>query len=390
MSTLTSTIEDMLTPSLLGSLAARSGLPDTKIKTGMNGAIASVLDGLVGKANDPRAMTQVADLIAKTPDGIDAEKLLNENAPIRKSGSQLLDTITPDSSSLVSRIAKFAGVGGAAASGLLGAAASIAMSAFHKLGRERGGLDASSLASSLLSEREAIHAAVPAALSPPSTEARHAVEHGALEPVARKSRSWWVIALIGLVLLGTWMVSRSRTKRAEVRPASVPSQTMPRRENVAPAPPAGQVAPRAPESATAEPALSFPPGTAQAGFLAHVTNPSGSDDTSWLDLDAVRFDPGSAEIRSSSGAQLADIAKILAANPSIHIEVSGYADAAGSQDARQKLSAARAQNVRQALIAEGVEGARIKVEGNGEQRKAEPTTGAAQPSQRVAIRITSR
>ena len=45
-------------------------------------------------------------------------RLLDENAPGRSNAKQFLNTITPDTSSMTSRISKFLGIGGAAASGL--------------------------------------------------------------------------------------------------------------------------------------------------------------------------------------------------------------------------------------------------------------------------------
>jgi outer membrane protein OmpA-like peptidoglycan-associated protein len=52
-----------------------------------------------------------------------------------------------------------------------------------------------------------------------------------------------------------------------------------------------------------------------------------------------------------------------------HVKVIGYSDAVSAPDAAQKLSAQRAEVVRQALIAEGVPAERIKIEGRGKPRR---------------------
>ena len=380
MSTLTSAIDEMITPRFLGGFAAKSGLPSSTVKNGITGAIGSIVEGLAGKAHDPKAMSQAADLIAKAPDDVDAEQLLDDEAPIQKSGNQLLGMLSSDTPSMASRLSKSLGVGGAAATGLLGAGASLAMSAFHKIGRSMGGLDASTLASTLLGERRA----APAMATSTVAQTPRTVEY-----VERKSRAWWWIPLIALAALGLWMWNRGRTRPEVTTPIVNPQlhTTRPKMEsNVTPSAPMQREQPTVP----AAPKLMFTPGTAEAGVLAAITTPTGADNATWFGLDNVQFDTGEATIRTGSEEQLAHVAQILKANPTAKIEVGGFTDATGTPDTNAALSQARADAVRQALIADGADGNQIQAKGYAEQNKVEETQGSAQANRRVAIRLLSR
>ena len=68
MSTLTESLQGMMTPQLVGSLAANTGVSDTKVRNGVTAATSAIMNALVGKARDPSAMGSLAHLIAQTPD----------------------------------------------------------------------------------------------------------------------------------------------------------------------------------------------------------------------------------------------------------------------------------------------------------------------------------
>ena len=400
MATLTGSIDDLLTPSLLGRLSAQTGIPDKTVGTGIKGAVASIMEGLLGKAKDPRAMGKVAELISETPAEIDPERLLDGSAPLARTGNQLLGVATEDVPGLAQRLSQSLGIGAKSATGLLAAAAGLAMSAFRNFSRSRGGLDASSLASSLIGESRAIHDAVPAGLLPAAitTEARTTVRK--TEPmVTRTSRAWWLLLLIPLAVLAYWMFSRGG--RGETRaPAVTPRVEEPRvapsaetrREEmpaVTPAVPVPEPTTTAPTSPAAA-ALSFAAGSPEDRFLAHVRTPMGPDATTWFELEDVQFDTAKAMVRSDAANQLDNVAKILVAYPSLRIKVGGYTDKTGSPEANQKLSTDRAESVRQALIMRGIDGSRIEAEGYGGAHAVEETAGAAQSNRRAAIRVIAR
>jgi outer membrane protein OmpA-like peptidoglycan-associated protein len=211
--------------------------------------------------------------------------------------------------------------------------------------------------------------------------------------VEHRRRPWWLLVLIPLAVLGIWMWQRGRAERMvapviapEVRtPEPAPTVRVPTATPSVPAP-----AVNAPAATPSVPSLSFPSGSVEANFLAHVTTPVGADESTWFELDAVEFDTGVATLRPPADAQVERIAQILQANPSIKIKVGGYTDASGSREDNMRLSEARAESVRQALVAKGIDGARIEVAGYGEHDKAVETEGATQANRRVAIRVSAR
>lgn len=231
MATLTETIQGLLTPQLLSSFAARTGLPESKLRSGMNTTNAAIMEGLAGKAHDPRAMGQVVDLADQVPDDADPMTALDEGSTLSRLGGRLMSHVSDDQRGLVQRLSGFLGVGGGTMSTLLPVGAGLVLAGLRKFSRARGGLDAQSLASTLLAERAsfvppgkadtttATRVAAPGATgrAPGHTVAHeHRVAHG-----GGTSRRWLWLALIPLVLLGLWWLNRAREPQETEPPQTV-------------------------------------------------------------------------------------------------------------------------------------------------------------------------
>ncbi|RNE94746.1 OmpA family protein [Marichromatium sp. AB32] len=84
-----------------------------------------------------------------------------------------------------------------------------------------------------------------------------------------------------------------------------------------------------------------------------------------LGEERLRFAPGAAELPEGPIAPLTAIAEHLQAHPELQLLLSGHTDASGDASGNLVLSQARAAAVAAALVALGVESARITVEGVG-------------------------
>jgi OOP family OmpA-OmpF porin len=88
-----------------------------------------------------------------------------------------------------------------------------------------------------------------------------------------------------------------------------------------------------------------------------------------LDGEAVHFVAGKTDFVERDRAVLESVAATLRANPRVtRLRLDGHTDGRGAQEWDLKLSRARAEAVRAWLIAHGVDGARLAVEGFGKLR----------------------
>jgi OOP family OmpA-OmpF porin len=81
----------------------------------------------------------------------------------------------------------------------------------------------------------------------------------------------------------------------------------------------------------------------------------------------IYFDTGKADIKPESAQAIAEIGKLLKADPELKIYVVGHTDNTGSVEVNVKLSEARAQAVMQALIRDhAITPARLRANGCGQ------------------------
>lgn len=80
----------------------------------------------------------------------------------------------------------------------------------------------------------------------------------------------------------------------------------------------------------------------------------------------VKFRSGTAQLADAQDAELGALAKILADNSDLTVEIQGHTDSAGGKALNQKLSQARAEAVRNRLVQKfKVDGSRLKAVGYG-------------------------
>jgi OmpA-OmpF porin, OOP family len=91
------------------------------------------------------------------------------------------------------------------------------------------------------------------------------------------------------------------------------------------------------------------------------------DTQGFIALD-VRFDTAKATIKPESRPVIDEIVALMKANPGLKIRVEGHTDSVGSPASNKVLSGARARSVRDAVVGQGVDAARLTAEGFGQDR----------------------
>jgi OOP family OmpA-OmpF porin len=82
-------------------------------------------------------------------------------------------------------------------------------------------------------------------------------------------------------------------------------------------------------------------------------------------MQGVNFASGSYVIPASADAEIASIAQVMKANPTLKIRVDGFTDSTGSAALNARLSEQRANAVKDALVAKGVPADQLSTRGNG-------------------------
>ena len=100
----------------------------------------------------------------------------------------------------------------------------------------------------------------------------------------------------------------------------------------------------------------------------------------------VITDSGSAALKAGAYQEINRVAQVLVQYPETRIRVAGHTDSDGSEAFNQDLSVRRAENVRNALVAQGVAASRITTIGFGEtQPIADNSTAAGKQLNRRVI-----
>ena len=91
-----------------------------------------------------------------------------------------------------------------------------------------------------------------------------------------------------------------------------------------------------------------------------------------LVLQNIQFEYNSSALTEDSQSGIQVLADFLKRNPELKVELAGHTDNVGSEKYNQKLSADRAEVVRSALIAKGIEESRLTAKGYGSTKPLMP------------------
>lgn len=106
-------------------------------------------------------------------------------------------------------------------------------------------------------------------------------------------------------------------------------------------------------------------------------------------LDSVFFDVDKSTVRADSRAALDHLVGLLKRFQGMRIEVQGHTDSDASEEYNLQLSLSRAEEVRQYLIANGIDQSRVEAHGYGESQPIAPNTSlqGKQLNRRVMVLV---
>ncbi len=84
-----------------------------------------------------------------------------------------------------------------------------------------------------------------------------------------------------------------------------------------------------------------------------------------LTLGDVLFDTGRAELNPGAGRKMDQLAQFLTDHPERKVQIDGFTDSVGTESYNQSLSQQRADSVKSALLARGIDASRITTQGYG-------------------------
>jgi outer membrane protein OmpA-like peptidoglycan-associated protein len=82
----------------------------------------------------------------------------------------------------------------------------------------------------------------------------------------------------------------------------------------------------------------------------------------------INFDTGKADLKQDGVATVKEIATLMKSNPTLKLSVEGHTDNVGDAASNKKLSEARAKSVTAAIVAGGVDAARLSAAGFGQEK----------------------
>lgn len=393
-STMSSQLLDSLGPlvttDLEEELAVRLGEPRDVARRGLEQAIGSILAGLVALLPDSGSMRQVFDLVTDETGG--------PGAP----GEELLSAVFGSRMEAVREATgRAAGVRPDGAHTLLATAATMVVALLRRKVGE-GALDANGLSAFLASQKDRILDDAPPGIGSllgvseiPRVAAAAARVRPPLPTPRRAPGGRWLwpatagAALVALLFLlsrdgSIEPVSTTLGEDAVGAMSEAAATAAVAARNLG-----GLVRRRLGDGSE----LVVPERGIEARVIAFLDDPNRPvDRTTWFDFDRLAFEAGSDAIRAESQEQLENIAAILQAYPAARIKIGGYTDITGDRRANERLSQRRADAVRDALIARGVERDRIEAEGYGEQFPVadNATEEGRARNRRIALRVTAK
>jgi outer membrane protein OmpA-like peptidoglycan-associated protein len=194
--------------------------------------------------------------------------------------------------------------------------------------------------------------------------------------IEKKKTNWlaWLLLALGLLALLLALARCHKDEPAAVAPAAAPT----------PAPAPATVVGATPDAGKS---------TALMGTSGLGTYLASSEVTPrTFVFEKLNFDTAKSDIRAADAAEVDAVAATLGKYPTTHIRIAGYADATGNDAANVALGKARADSVKSALVAKGIDASRVDTVsgGSGDPVDTNATPGGRFENRRTEVVVTSR
>lgn len=378
----------------ISQIAGTLGESERNVSRGMEASVASVLGAAVNKAEDPAALRSLVDLAPGNQVDLSWSKMAaGLSAPgasgIASGQRMLLGIFGSDHAVVSDAVAQDSGVSKATASNLLAMAAPMVLTGLSRRMREQG-WSISSLGGAILKEGPTLRNALPVGVAnlwwPGSATARKPQNvpappsPRAISPVRRDraSAAWLGALVLAIAAVGCfWLWSHARRSAEVASIAATGAANRLANDSVYRRLPSGV-------------ALNVPADGSESRIIDTIDGTAGNQNT-WIDFDRIQFDPGSARLNPVSSEQLDNIAAILNAYPTVHLNLAASSDERGTVWQNRELSRVRAETVKGALVARGISPDRLTTERIGEAASADNSTAAGHaPKGRVSAQVTQR
>ena len=394
-------------PQLLGSMASNLGAPESAVKSGLQGGLASMLGAMANKTDQPGFLSQILGMAGNPAlsgilGSLGSLATGSGGSAIATIGTQLLGSLFGSQQGAVAgALSRSSGLGSSAVTSLLSMAAPMLLGFLGKQVQEHG-MSANLLGSTLKSELPGLQAHLPAGfsslLSGGSSVAADATRV-ATEAASSTSRWLWPVVLAALALLGIfWFMNRGDavvkdaasavTDTAKAASSAVTLAVTTAANSAITA--LGEFFKRKLPNGVE---LNIPKMGIENRVIDFIEDKTKEiNKTTWFDFDRLLFDTGKATLQASSQEQLENIANILKAYPPVKIKLGGYTDNVGDKAANMAQSNARANNVMKELVGLGVAVDRMVAEGYGDGNPVadNSTDEGRAKNRRISLRVDAR
>lgn len=439
--------ESYLSEAVVGKMSSTLGESTATTTTVLNGALPTILGGLVNKAAEAGGSNLIMNMVTKgNHDGGMLDNLSGvlsdstQRDAVLENGAGILSGIFGEKTSgVISALASFSGMKEASVSSLMGMAAPMLMGLIGKQATANG-LGASGLGSLLASQGSLVGTAMPAGLGAllgnipglgalgglgtgggldtlkSSTEASRAKAAATSQQLADafenpndgaglslgKLLPWLLAALVGVSI---WYFTKGCNSQKNNGVAALTDSVAvvnkaangvgnatANLDSTANAT-VGKLGAFFKRKLSSGTELTIPENGIENKLITFIEDANKAvDKKTWFDFDRLQFETGKSTLKPTSMEQLTNVVEIMKAYPNVSIKLGGYTDNTGNAKANQMLSAARANSVMAAITEAGISKSRLSAEGYGDQFPVatNATAEGREQNRRVSVRVTKK